>query len=197
MNLPVFRDLKQKNLILGSKSPRRKELLQQLGLTFTVRTKEVDEVWPQETPVGQIAEYLSTLKANAFEGELTPNEIVLCADTTVVVEGEVLNKPENFEHAQNMLQKLSGKTHQVISGICVKSHEKHLSQSCVTEVNMREISREEIDYYINTFKPYDKAGSYGIQEWIGAVAITSIKGSYNNVVGLPTHLVKPMLIELC
>ncbi len=197
MNLPVFRDLKQKNLILGSKSPRRKELLQQLGLTFTVRTKEVDEVWPQETPVGQIAEYLSTLKANAFEGELIANEIVLCADTTVVVEGEVLNKPENFEHAQNMLQKLSGKTHQVISGICVKSHEKHLSQSCVTEVNMRDISREEIDYYINTFKPYDKAGSYGIQEWIGAVAITSIKGSYNNVVGLPTHLVKPMLIELC
>ena len=197
MNLPVFRDLKQKNLILGSKSPRRKELLQQLGLTFTVRTKEVDEVWPEETPVGQIAEYLSTLKANAFEGELTPNEIVLCADTTVVVEGEVLNKPENFEHAQSMLQKLSGKTHQVISGICVKSHEKHVSQSCVTEVNMRDISREEIDYYINTFKPYDKAGSYGIQEWIGAVAITSIKGSYNNVVGLPTHLVKPMLIELC
>ena len=197
MNLPVFRDLKQKNLILGSKSPRRKELLQQLGLTFTVRTKEVDEVWPQETPVGQIAEYLSTLKANAFEGELTPNEIVLCADTTVVVEGEVLNKPENFEHAQSMLQKLSGKTHQVISGICVKSHEKHVSQSCVTEVNMRDISREEIDYYINMFKPYDKAGSYGIQEWIGAVAITSIKGSYNNVVGLPTHLVKPMLIELC
>ena len=197
MNLPVFRDLKQKNLILGSKSPRRKELLQQLGLTFTVRTKEVDEVWPQETPVGQIAEYLSTLKAKAFEGELTANEIVLCADTTVVVEGEVLNKPENFEHAQNMLQKLSGKTHQVISGICMKSHEKHVSQSCVTEVNMRDISREEIDYYINTFKPYDKAGSYGIQEWIGAVAITSIKGSYNNVVGLPTHLVKPMLIELC
>ena len=172
--------------ILASQSPRRHELLAQTGLSFTVETRPVEEIFSNDLQREEISEYLAKLKADAF-AEVQSEEIILTADTIVWVENKALGKPKNAKEAKNMLQSLSGKPHEVISSICLKSKDFCHVFSDITQVFFRELSSKEIDYYINKYQPFDKAGAYGIQEWIGAVGIEKIIGSYNNVVGLPTE----------
>lgn len=180
-----FEDLKKYHFILASKSPRRQFLLKDLGLDFEVRTKEVDESFSSEFKAEQIALYLCEKKAHAFDDDLNENSIVITADTIVWIENQVLNKPENYEDAVRMLKLLSGKTHEVYTGVCLKSNSKMKSFYAVTKVHFKKLSDEEINYYISNFHPFDKAGAYGAQEWIGYIAVDKIEGSYFNVMGLP------------
>jgi septum formation protein len=179
--------LKKHKFILASKSPRRQFLLKDLGLDFTVHTKEVDESFPDTLKAEQIPLYLCEKKANAFDEELDDNTIVITADTIVWVEGQVLNKPENYADAVRMLKLLSGKMHEVYTGVCLKSKHKITTFYSLTKVYFKELNQKEIDYYINNYNPYDKAGSYGAQEWIGYIAVEKIEGSYFNVMGLPVR----------
>ena len=178
-------NLKKKPLILASKSPRRQYLLNELGLQFEVRTKEVDESFPANLKAQEIPLYLCKKKADAFNNELNENTIVITADTIVWIDGQVLNKPENFDDAVRMLKLLSGKMHEVYTGVCLRSKEKTKSFYALTKVYFKTLSQEEIEYYINNYNPYDKAGSYGAQEWLGYIAIEKIEGTYFNVMGLP------------
>ncbi|OFY83069.1 MAG: septum formation protein Maf [Bacteroidetes bacterium RIFCSPLOWO2_12_FULL_35_15] len=180
-----FEDLKKIHLILASKSPRRQYLIKELGLNFEVCIKDVDESFPANLVAQQIPLYLCEKKANAFEEELTNNTIVITADTIVWIENQVLNKPENYDDAVRMLKLLSGKMHEVFTGVCLRSKNKTKSFYAVTKVYFKELSDQEIEYYINNFSPYDKAGAYGAQEWIGYIAVEKIEGSYFNVMGLP------------
>lgn len=179
-------DLGSYTLVLGSKSPRRQELLKELGFSFSVRTKETDESYPDEMNPEQIPAFLAEKKALALEKELTDTELLITSDTIVVSGNEVLGKPENESEAEKMLLKLSGAEHRVISGVCLCSSEKKRLFSVETKVFFRNLSEEEIKYYISNFRPMDKAGAYGIQEWIGMIGIERIEGSYYNVMGLPT-----------
>lgn len=174
-------------LILGSKSPRRSELLRQLGFQFEVRTKETDEAFPQNLSVEEVAEYVAQKKADDLLSELVNDEYVLCADTTVVIDKVILGKPSDRNDAIRMLSLLSGRQHRVITGVVIISLEKQIRFSVTTFVQFHPLSLDEITRYIDEYQPFDKAGSYGIQEWIGYAAIQRIEGSYNNVVGLPTH----------
>ena len=174
-------------LILGSKSPRRKELLSSIGMQFEIRTKETDENYPEKLPIEQVAEYIAQLKADDLIEDLKDDEILLCADTTVQIDNILLGKPKDATEASKMLSLLSGRTHVVTTGVVIASNEMELSFSVKTEVTFKPLSMDEIEYYIETYQPFDKAGSYGIQEWIGYIGIQKINGSYNNVVGLPTH----------
>ncbi|MEN9441597.1 MAG: hypothetical protein RLZ33_1674 [Bacteroidota bacterium] len=174
-------------LILGSKSPRRKELLSSIGMQFEIRTKETDENYPETLPIEQVAEYIAQLKADDLIEDLKDDEILLCADTTVQIDNILLGKPKDATEASKMLSLLSGRTHVVTTGVVIASNEMELSFSVKTEVTFKPLSMDEIEYYIETYQPFDKAGSYGIQEWIGYIGIQKIDGSYNNVVGLPTH----------
>lgn len=174
-------------LILGSKSPRRRELLSQLGFQFSIRTKETDESYPLSLATEQVAEYVAQKKADDLLADLADDEYVLCADTIVVIDDEILGKPSDRNEAIRMLSLLSGRNHRVITGVVICSLEKQLSFSVTTSVFFHPLSLDEITRYIDEYQPYDKAGSYGIQEWIGYAAIQRIEGSYNNVVGLPTH----------
>lgn len=174
-------------LILGSKSPRRKELLSSIGMQFEIRTKETDENYPETLPIEQVAEYIAQLKADDLIEDLKDDEILLCADTTVQIDNILLGKPKDVSEASKMLSLLSGRTHVVTTGVVIASNEMELSFSVKTEVTFKPLSMDEIEYYIETYQPFDKAGSYGIQEWIGYIGIQKINGSYNNVVGLPTH----------
>jgi septum formation protein len=178
-------NLKKHPLILASKSPRRQYLLNELGLQFEVRTKEVDESFPANLKAQEIPLYLCKKKADAFNNELNENTIVITADTIVWIDGQVLNKPENFDDAVRMLKLLSGKMHEVYTGVCLRSKEKTKSFYALTKVYFKTLSQEEIEYYINNYNPYDKAGSYGAQEWLGYIAIEKIEGTYFNVMGLP------------
>ena len=180
-----FEDLKKYNFILASKSPRRQFLLKDLGLDFTIHTKEVDESFPADLKAEQIPLYLCEKKAAAFDSELNENDIVITADTIVWIENNVLNKPENFEDAVRMLKLLSGKMHEVFTGVCLKSKYKTTSFYARTNVYFKTLTDDEIEYYISNFHPYDKAGAYGAQEWIGYIAVEKIEGSYFNVMGLP------------
>lgn len=180
-------------IILASKSPRRQELLKLMGFDFQVVLREVDESFPPELTPSEIAVYISEKKAKAFD-LLVENEIVITADTIVSIDGKILGKPENEEHAFEMLSELSGKRHEVITGVSLLKNHQLISFYELTEVFFKEISAEEIQYYIQTFQPTDKAGAYGIQEWIGLIAVDRINGSYSNVVGLPTHR---LYTELC
>ena len=182
-------------ILLGSNSPRRKELLQSLGFDFEVVSINCDEVFPENLSVENIAGYLSELKANAYR-TLEENEVLLTADTIVTFEGKVLGKPKNKEEAIEMLSHLSGKTHQVYTGITFKTAEKTIKKTDVADVVFAEISDEEIDFYIKNYQPFDKAGSYGIQEWLGMAKISRINGSFYTIMGLPTHLVYETLKEL-
>ena len=173
-----------KNIILASQSPRRKELLALLDLKFTIEIKAVDEVYPDNLNYTQVAEYLAKLKASAFKN-IENDQLIITADTVVVLEGRILGKPKDKTEAIRMLESLSSKSHQVITGVCLTSKDKQISFSSTTKVFFKELTKSEIEYYIENYKPYDKAGSYGIQEWIGAIGITKIEGSYFNVVGLP------------
>lgn len=179
-------------ILLASNSPRRKELLQNLRYRFEVVTVNCEEVYPPSLAPAEIAGYLSILKADSFR-ELQPDEILITADTIVALEDEVLGKPENTHHAQEMLQKLSGKTHQVYTGITIKTLNKTITETDCTEVEVAPISEEEAAYYIQNHQPFDKAGSYGVQEWLGMAKINRINGSYYTVMGLPTHLVYKIL----
>ncbi|SHF97481.1 septum formation protein [Mariniphaga anaerophila] len=173
------------NYILASKSPRRQELLRLLGLEFSVKIKEADEVFPDGLSKCEIPEFLALLKAKPVLPELQENDLLITADTIVYLEGEVLGKPANEQEAIQMLQKLSGKEHQVISGVCLSSVHKQVAFHAETNVRFKELKESEIQYYVTTFKPFDKAGAYGIQEWIGFIGITNIEGSFYNVMGLP------------
>ena len=180
-------------IILASKSPRRQELLKLMGFDFQVFLREVDESYPPGLSPSEIAVYISEKKAKAFD-LLIENEIVITADTIVSLDGNIMGKPENEDHAFEMLSELSGKRHDVITGVSLLKNHKVSSFYELTEVFFKEISAEQIRYYINTCQPMDKAGAYGIQEWIGLVAVDRINGSYSNVVGLPTHR---LYAELC
>ena len=173
-------------LILGSKSPRRQELLGSLDFPFRVEVRSVDETFPPNLPVEKLAEFIAEKKAEAFT-DLERDELVITSDTVVVCNGIALAKPANAEEAKGMLRMLSGKTHQVITGVCLKTLEDQRSFSETTHVQFDELSEEEIDYYIEKYRPFDKAGSYGIQEWIGMIGIKGIEGDYYNVMGLPLN----------
>ena len=179
-------------ILLGSNSPRRKELLKDLGFDFSVVKIDCEENYPQNLPVSEIAGYLSELKSSAYEN-LKEDEILLTADTIVVLNETVLGKPENEAQARQMLEKLSGKVHQVFTGITVRTVEKTITQTDVAQVELEKISSEEIDFYIRNYEPFDKAGSYGIQEWLGMAKISGISGSFFTIMGLPTHLVYQLL----
>ena len=182
-------------ILLGSNSPRRKELLQNLGFDFEVVSINCDEIFPDNLEVKNIASYLSELKANAYRN-LEKNEILLTADTVVTFEGKVLGKPKNREEAVEMLSHLSGKTHQVYTGISFKNTEKIITKTDVADVEFSKITDEEIAFYIKNYQPFDKAGSYGIQEWLGMAKISRINGSFYTIMGLPTHLVYETLKDL-
>ncbi len=182
--------LKGKNLILASASPRRSALLAESGLNFTVADKfSVNEVYPPELPAAKVAEYLSGLKSDGYPPALGPDDILLTADTVVICGGVVLGKPRDMEDARRMLAALSGRTHTVVSGVTLRSAQRRTSFSVCTDVRFRELSAEEIDCYVARCSPLDKAGAYGIQEWIGYVGIERIDGSFYNVMGLPTQAV--------
>lgn len=190
-----FDHLKKYELLLASKSPRRQYLLKELGLDFEVRTKEVDESFPDNLKAQEIPLYLCEKKATAFDEELKDNTIVITADTIVWLPqtNEVLNKPENFDDAVRMLKLLSGKMHEVYTGVCLKSKHKTKSFYALTKVYFKPLTLQEIEFYINNYQPFDKAGSYGAQDWIGLVAVEKIEGTYFNVMGLP---VKELYEEL-
>lgn len=172
-------------LILASQSPRRKELLEKLGYRFRQIAKDVDESYPHDLEVDQIAEYLSQKKAKAYESELASNDLLITSDTIVCIGNQVLGKASNADQAKEMLNLLSAKQHTVISGVTLSSISKSVSFSVHTQVQMKALSSDEIEFYIDNFKPYDKAGAYGIQEWIGFIGVDEIKGSFYNVMGLP------------
>lgn len=177
---------KDMKIILASNSPRRKELLGALEIDFEVRIMDgIDETYPQGLTMTGIPEHISSQKAAAYA--LGEDELLITADTIVYLEGEVLGKPADAKEACAMLAKLSGQTHQVITGVTLRTLERTHTFSCVTEVTFAELTQEQIQYYVKNYAPFDKAGAYGIQEWIGCVGVTSINGSYYNVMGLPVQ----------
>lgn len=180
-------------LILASKSPRRKALIEHLGFDFEQKSKDTDESFPEELPLNKVAEYLSRKKADAFLEELKSNELLITSDTTVLLENRLLEKASNAEEATEMLRSLSGNSHEVITGLCLTSTEKRESISVSTKVYFKKLSEEEIDYYIRNYQPFDKAGAYGIQEWIGYIGVEKIEGSFYNVMGLPVKELYEMI----
>jgi septum formation protein len=180
-----FKDLKKYKFILASQSPRRQFLLKELGLDFEVRTRDVDESFPEGLKAQEIPLYLCEKKAAAFDEELDDNTIVITADTIVWIKEQVLNKPKDFDDAVKMLTLLSGNMHEVYTGVCLRSRTKTKSFFALTKVYFKPLTKEEIEYYITTCKPFDKAGAYGAQEWMGYVGIDKIEGTYFNVMGLP------------
>jgi septum formation protein len=184
-------DLGENKLILGSASPRRKALLEQMGLIFEQRTVDLDETPKKGLSAAMVSEDLAVQKAQAFS--LNENEIILCADTVVALDNELLAKPVHRAEAVHMLSKLSGRTHEVITGICIRSRQHQVCDHAITRVHFKELRTEEIDYYVDRFSPFDKAGSYGIQEWIGMIGVDRIEGDFYNVVGLPCRLVYDLL----
>lgn len=188
--------LQNRHLILASASPRRKSFLQDLGLEFEIRIKEVVESYPHKLKGQEISEYLARLKATPFLKELKDNEILITADTIVWLEGNALGKPKNKEEARKMLRSLSNKTHEVISSIALTTTRKQVTLSDKTSVSFKALSDDEINYYIENFKPFDKAGAYGIQEWLGFIGIERIEGSYFTVVGFPVQKFYEALHEI-
>ena len=184
----MLENLSKYNIILASNSPRRKELLGGLGLKFEVRVLQgIDESYPDSLRGEDIALHISRKKAEAYRSTMAANELIITADTIVCVDGEVLGKPHDRADAVRMFRLMSGREHQVITGVCILTAERTLQFASTTDVTFARLTDEEIDYYIDHYRPYDKAGAYGIQEWIGYVGITGIKGSFFNVVGLPVQ----------
>ncbi len=180
-------NLEQYEIILASKSPRRQQLLSDLGLKFSVQSMDIPEVFPDGMGMTEVPVYLAELKASAFLPQLQANQLVITADTIVWLDGRVLNKPTDYADGFRMLSDLSGKKHQVITGVYLLSTEKGVSFYALTDVWFKELSDEEIHYYLEHYRPYDKAGAYGIQEWIGHIGIYRIEGSFFNVMGLPVQ----------
>lgn len=190
------KNLEKYTLILASGSPRRQQFFKDLDLDFEIRLKEIEEVFPPELKAEQITNYLAELKANAFEGELKPNEILITSDTIVWHNNKALGKPKDTQDAFTILKSLSNTTHEVITSVCFKTIEKSTVIYEITKVTFNELSDEAIDYYIKNYKPFDKAGAYGIQEWIGFIGVSKIEGSYANVMGMPTDKVYEYLSKL-
>jgi len=181
--------LNGKHLILGSKSPRRSFLLESLDLIFEVRNIEVEEIYDKNLSPSEVVEYLAKLKTTAYSQTLKENEIVVCSDTVVVFQNKIIGKPKDIEHAKDIISDLSDNSHFVYTGVCIKSIEKEIVFHDISEVELMPLNQNEINYYVDKYKPLDKAGAYGIQEWIGYSKIKSIKGSYSNIMGLPVHKV--------
>jgi septum formation protein len=184
------------HLIVASQSPRRQYLLKELGLHFEIRITNVSEEYPAEYKREEIAIYLAEKKADSFDAtRLDKKSIIIAADTIVCIDEEVLGKPANYSEAVRMLNKLSGRKHEVITAVCLKSKTEKRTFHCLSSVYFRELSMEEIEYYIENFQPFDKAGGYGIQEWIGYIGISKIEGSYFNIMGLPVKEFYEELID--
>ena len=188
--------LKDHHIILASGSPRRQQFFRDLGLDFEIRLKPIEEKFPSELVGVEITNYLAELKAAAFEGELSTGDILVTSDTIVWHGGRALEKPADPAQALQMLKELSGKTHEVITSVCFMTSEKLRTVHAITRVTFSRLEEDEIRFYIDNFRPFDKAGAYGIQEWIGLIGVEHIEGSYFNVVGLPTHLVYQTLREI-
>ena len=182
-------------ILLASQSPRRKELLSSLGFDFEIVKIDCEEILPENIKIENAAAYLSELKADAFR-KLEQDEVLITADTVVAIDNQILGKPKDAGDAKKMLQKLSGKTHHVFTGISIKTLNKTITETDVADVEFDKISDEEIDFYVNTYKPFDKAGSYGIQEWLGMAKIKKMNGSFYTIMGLPTHLVYKILNKI-
>ena len=188
--------LKDYKIVLASGSPRRQQFFKELDLDFEIRIKEVEEIYPDTLQGVEITNYLAKLKSAAFDNDIQPNEIIVTSDTIVWLDNKALGKPKDKQDAFLMLQSMAGKTHEVITSVCFKTINKIDIVNCVTRVTFNPISDAEILFYIDKYQPFDKAGAYGIQEWIGLMAIAKIEGSYTNVVGLPTDLVYRYLSNL-
>ena len=181
-----FRMVKQ--IVLASNSPRRRELLAGLGFPFEVRVLEgIDESYPHDLPVSEVALYIAGKKAEAYRQAITDDELIITADTVVIVGDEILGKPVDEADAVRMLRELSGRTHQVTTGVCLLSSDCESRFAVTTDVTFKTLTDEEIQYYVSHYKPFDKAGAYGIQEWIGYIGVTGLHGSYYNVMGLPVQ----------
>ncbi|MBQ5891299.1 MAG: septum formation protein Maf [Bacteroidales bacterium] len=181
-------DLLSTKIILASKSPRRKQLLEQMGFEVVVDSVDIEETFPPNLDVEDVAEYLAIKKSKNYKKDVAEKSILVTSDTVVVVDNIILGKPKNVQEAKEFLRLLSSKTHKVITGCCLKTHNnkiKYFSEQTV--VKFKELTEEEIDFYVNKYKPFDKAGAYGIQEWIGAIGIENIQGDYYNVVGFPCY----------
>ena len=188
--------IKNYKLILASASPRRQQLMKDAGFTFEVRLKNVEEKDPQELHLENVPEYLSKVKASAFREELKADEVLITADTVVCIHDRILGKPADRKEAISMLQELSGNRHLVVTGVSVTTRTEQLSFSSRTDVFFKHLSNEEIEFYVDTYKPFDKAGAYGIQEWIGYIGIERIEGSFYNVMGLPIQKLYETLRKL-
>jgi septum formation protein len=188
--------LKKYKLILASGSPRRQQFFKDLDLDFEIRLKEVEEIYPVELKAQQITDFLTELKANAFAGELLPNEILITSDTIVWHNNKALGKPKDEQDAFDILKSLSNTTHEVITSVCFKTNTTTTILNELTKVTFNELSDQAIRYYLENYKPYDKAGAYGIQEWIGFIGVSKIEGSYANVMGMPTDKVYEYLSKL-
>ena len=176
------------HIILASNSPRRKELLSGLDIDYEVKVlPDIAERYPENLPTEEIPRYIAAEKAEAYKALMTPQDLIITADTVVVLGDEVLGKPVDAEDAKRMLHELSGKTHQVMTGVCLMTLEKQHSFTVITDVTFKTLTDEEINYYVEKYQPMDKAGAYGIQEWIGYIGVTGLNGSYFNVMGLPVQ----------
>jgi septum formation protein len=176
-------------IILASGSPRRQQFFKDLDIDFEIRLKEIDEIFPDSLKGLEITDYLAELKAKAFDGEIQPNEMIVTSDTLVWLNNKALGKPKDYDDAFQILKSLSNQTHEVITSVCFKTISETDIINEITKVTFTELSDDAIRYYLDNYKPFDKAGAYGIQEWIGLVGISKIEGSYTNVVGLPTEKV--------
>lgn len=186
----MLRDkLKAYKIILASGSPRRQQFLKDLDIDFEIRLKDVEEIYPTSLKAEAITNYLAELKAKSFEGELQKNELLITSDTIVWMNNEALGKPKDYDDAFHILKKLSNTTHEVITSVCFTTSNSSETIFDITKVTFRELSDEAVHYYLENYKPFDKAGAYGIQDWIGLIGISKIEGSYTNVVGLPTEKV--------
>lgn len=188
--------LKNSRLILASGSPRRQQFFKELGLDFDIILKPVDEIYSERLTHAEISDYLAQLKSLPFKADLKPNDILITSDTIVWHNEKALGKPKSVDDAFNMIKSMSNTTHEVITSVCFTTTEKQKTVNAVTKVTFKALTDAEIHYYINTCKPFDKAGAYGIQEWIGQIGVTKIEGSYFNVMGLPTHLVYETLNDM-
>lgn len=190
-------NIKKYNVILASNSPRRKELLAGLGIDFKVKVIDgIDESYPPSLASQQVAEYIAEKKAEAYRSVMDDNDLIITADTVVIVNNEILGKPTDAADAIRMLQSMAGRSHHVVTGVCITSKHVHKSFSVTTEVEFAALSDDEIDYYVQRYRPFDKAGAYGIQEWIGYIGVTSLSGSYYNVMGLPVQRIYTELKRL-
>jgi septum formation protein len=187
---------KNHRIILASGSPRRQQFLKELDVDFEIQLKDIEEIYPEHLQAEEITNFLAKLKASAFALDLDDNDILITSDTIVWLNNKALGKPKDYDDAFEMLTEMSGTTHKVITSVCLKTTVKEIVFYEETLVTFTALSSDEIKYYLNNYKPFDKAGSYGIQEWIGLVAITKIEGSYANVVGLPTHRLYEEMMKL-